>query len=269
MKGFHVITGMPRSGSTLLCNILNQNPKFYASSTSPILELLQAVSARISHSAEIQAALHADEKTSERITEMCRAMITSWYSHKVDCIIFDKARQWSFHSNLLRSLYPKAKIITTVRDLRNIFASVEKQHQKQPLFDTAPNFEEKTITGRAGAMFGNDGMIGQCAVGLQDLFERNQDRTMTIKYEAFTRDPMDMLRRLYDFLEVPWFEHDLEHVKKTAEDLDVLWLNKFPHDGSGKVVETDRNEWKEYLQPNLARDIMRAHPKYNEIFGYG
>ena len=40
MKNFNIITGMPRSGSTLLCNILSQNPAFHAGATSPLPEMV-------------------------------------------------------------------------------------------------------------------------------------------------------------------------------------------------------------------------------------
>lgn len=36
----HLISGLPRAGSTLLCNILAQNPRFHATATSGILEML-------------------------------------------------------------------------------------------------------------------------------------------------------------------------------------------------------------------------------------
>ena len=42
-KNVHFISGMPRSGSTLLCNILNQNPRFHATGTSGVLDLLLLV----------------------------------------------------------------------------------------------------------------------------------------------------------------------------------------------------------------------------------
>jgi len=35
-KTFHFISGLPRSGSTLLSAILRQNPRFYAGMTSPV-----------------------------------------------------------------------------------------------------------------------------------------------------------------------------------------------------------------------------------------
>ena len=40
MKTFYFLAGLPRSGSTVLASILNQNPEVYVTPTSPMLDLL-------------------------------------------------------------------------------------------------------------------------------------------------------------------------------------------------------------------------------------
>ena len=40
MKTYHFLAGLPRSGSTVLASILNQNPEVYVTPTSPMLDLL-------------------------------------------------------------------------------------------------------------------------------------------------------------------------------------------------------------------------------------
>jgi sulfotransferase len=42
-RTFYFIAGLPRSGSTLLCNILAQNPRFYATHTSGCIEILLTI----------------------------------------------------------------------------------------------------------------------------------------------------------------------------------------------------------------------------------
>ena len=43
MKEFFFISGLPRSGSTLLSAILRQNPEFYADISSPVLGLVTSI----------------------------------------------------------------------------------------------------------------------------------------------------------------------------------------------------------------------------------
>ena len=42
-KRFYFMAGLPRSGSTLLSSILNQNPKFYSGPSSPVLSTMYAI----------------------------------------------------------------------------------------------------------------------------------------------------------------------------------------------------------------------------------
>ena len=269
MKGFNVITGLPRSGSTLLCNVLNQNPEFYASSTSPLPEIMALLVNKFSTSPEIQANLVNDSAgTTARCNGILTATIEAWYAEHQDKIVFDKSRGWSFNSLLLDQLFEDAKIIVTVRDLRGVFGSVEKQHRKTPTFDSAQNPVDKTIFARADAMFAPNGMIGQCAVGVEDLVRRFGDRVYVLNFEAFTIDPATKLKEIYNFLEIPYFTHDFDDVKNTAQDVDALYLNKFPHEGSGKVTPADRQEWQQYVSPDLGRLIQGRYPAYNEFCGY-
>ena len=47
-RKFHFISGLPRSGSTLLAAILNQNPRFRAGMTSPLADIMGVVMAEAS-----------------------------------------------------------------------------------------------------------------------------------------------------------------------------------------------------------------------------
>lgn len=268
MKSFNVVTGVPRSGSTLLCNILNQNPEFYAGDTSPLPEIVSTLVNKFSTNGEIQSALIKDsEGTMLKLNTMIQSVIEAWYEGE-DRVIFDKSRGWTFNAVLLGELFSTAKIIATVRDLRNVFGSVEKQHRKTPVFDLASNPNEKTIMDRADKMMSPEGMIGQCVVGMEDAMARVQDRVFVVQYESFTLDPRSKMVELYDFLGQPYFEHDFEGVENVAEEVDGLYLNKFPHQGGGKVEKTDRNEWKEYITPELGGMIYQRYPQYNSLFGY-
>ena len=50
-------SSMPRSGSTLLQNIFNQNPHFYATPTDGVIELLAGARERFTTAPEFKAAI--------------------------------------------------------------------------------------------------------------------------------------------------------------------------------------------------------------------
>ncbi len=268
MKSFHVITGTPRSGSTLLCNILNQNPEFHAGITSPLPEILGVMVNKFSTSTEIQAALIKDQPGTEKaLNDMLLSVIECWHQD-TDKVVFDKSRGWTFNALLLDSLFDNVKIIATVRDLRSVFGSIEKQHRKTPMFDQASSANEKTVFNRADVMMAPEGLVGQCVIGLEDVMARAPDKVFTVNYEALSIDPRTKMMELYNFLGIPYFDHDFDNVVNVADEVDGLHFNKFPHEGSGKVTPTDRNEWTKFLTPELGGMIQQRYPSYNSLFGY-
>jgi sulfotransferase len=63
MKSYYFISGLPRSGSTLLSGILKQNPDFYADIASPV-QGLTGTSIDVITSGEITL---ISQKTKEKI----------------------------------------------------------------------------------------------------------------------------------------------------------------------------------------------------------
>jgi len=265
----NVITGLPRAGSTLLCNILNQNPKFWATSTSPLAGIINGMVHNISNAVEIKSLLNTKKvETEQRIKNSILAFVESWHEQKSREVIFDKSRAWSLNSLAFKKLYPDSKIIVMVRDLRNVFASIEKQHQKNPLLDDAQNAIQKTVFDRANRMFGDQGLIGGPILGIEDLIRRKPPGVIYVQYESMAANPSEVFEKIYTELNETLFEHNFENIENTAEDPDGFYLNKYPHIGAGKVEASDPNEWRQYFSPDLANTIMNRFQNYNRFFGY-
>jgi sulfotransferase len=259
MKSFNVICGLPRSGSTLLCNVLNQNPEIYASSTSPLPDFLATIGLQFSQNPEITGMVIRDkEKTEKKLEDSMKAFTDSWYPE--DKHIFDKGRGWSVNSLLLKRLFPGSLIVVCVRDLRAVFASLEKQHMKFPIFDAAQNGAEKTIYSRADTMLSPTGLIGKNVVGVEDILRRAPSNVLVMQYEAFTQNPQLILDKIYSKAGLRYFEHDLNNIENVAEDEDGVYHYKFPHEGSGKIEERNNLEWKEILSSDLADAIYNRYP---------
>ena len=266
---FHVVTGLPRSGTTLLCNILNQNSRFYASSTSPLPHFLCGLVHSWSSSTEVKGLLQSrKEETEQRIQDTATGLIDNWYRCKDKEVIFDKSRLWSCNALMLNNISPKAKIIVCVRNLVDIFASVEKQHRRNPLLDDTELPGDKAIYNRADNMFGSDGLIGGPIVGIEDLIRRDPDNVIYIMYEALVKQPAMIFERLYSELKEDPFIHDFDNVKNVSEDPDGFYLYKYPHKGCGKVEPSDPDEWKKYVSPDLSSTINARFPDYCKYFNY-
>jgi hypothetical protein len=169
---------------------------------------------------------------------------------------------------MLHKLYPEAKALVMVRDLRSVFSSIEKQHQKFPLLDDAQDLKSKTLYTRADLMFGPEGVIGGPIIGIEDIIRRKHKNVMFIRYEDFAKNPSDLMDSIYKFLGEPHHAHNFENVENTATDPDGFYLHKYPHEGSGKVEPSDPEEWRSYVSEDLAKTIMERFADFNQHFEY-
>lgn len=267
MQHFHAIGGLPRSGSTLLCNILAQNPRFHASSTNCVAQTIAGVAAFLSAQDALKSALaHDQDGTERRVVATLRGIIEGWYAETTEPVVIDKSRAWNHNALVLKQLYPDAKLIVLVRDLRSVFASIEKQDRENP--SLILNAGTRTMERKAAAMFArNAGMIGAPVCGIEDILRRDPGNIVLIKYESLVAHPRVVLRNLYDSLGEEWFDHDLDNVKPLSTEQDWRWLHKYPHEGSGKV-EPRNDKWSDWIAPDIATGIMKSFAAYNGAFGY-
>ena len=285
----NVITGLPRSGSTLLCNILNQNDKFHATTTSILPAILSEITASTCSTLEFKYMLNKNkEETENRLKTALKSFSDSWHSIHNKEIIFDKSRGWVHHTKFLNEIYPESKMIIIVRDLRNVFASIEKQNRKTGLLFDNNQIQEKSIYGTADVLFSPQGLIGHCIQGIQDFFQRNfpaiiiksvhdvdavmkeinKHNVLFVKYEQLANNPVLLMKILYAFLEEKEFEHDFKNIINTSDDPDGLYLYKYPHQGSGEIIPTDQQEWRQYMSQDIADLIINKFDWYYQIFGY-
>lgn len=271
MLSLTAICGVPRAGSTLLANVLAQNPAFKVRGTSPVVNVFAAVSHSASHCQEVISSLAKDKAdgttwTRDWIEKSARGVVEAAYGGEVHAI--DKSRGWGLHHLALKQVFPKALIIACVRDLRGVMGSIEKRYLEFPLLDQGLGPLEKTLQARVNQLFAANGMVGQPVAGVEDLLRRKPKGLMVVDYQKLSEDPGYVLGRIYEKLGVEPYEHDFENVEPVTGELDQLWLEKFPHDGCGKVRPGDPDEWKKYVSADMAALIQRQWGFYTQRLGY-
>jgi len=219
-KRYHFISGLPRSGSTLLSALLRQNPRFHASVTSPLYAMIDRMT----------DAMGADKKYLNMIDDTCRARVLrgvfdSFYEDKPAEVIFDTNRLWTANIAMIAQLLPDAKIVCCVRDIFRIIDSFERIGRKNPLqYNSLFNFaNEPSIYGRVKSMMNvSSGVIGGPHSALRSAWYTDlADRLILVRFDSLTRQPRETLSRLYALLGEPAFEHDIAEVEADEVEYDL------------------------------------------------
>ena len=211
-NGIHFISGLPRSGSTLLAALLRQNPFFHAGMTSPVGGLFNVLLREMSQGSE--SAVFIDDDQRER---MLRACFVAYYADvHLEKLVFDTNRQWTTKLPALSALFPEAKLICCVRNPAWVIDSIERLIRRNYLeLSRIFNFDPGgTVYSRANGLGAPDGMVGFAWNALREaVYGEQADRLLLVRYETLTANPRGALAAIYQFIEQPLFAHDPEHIE--------------------------------------------------------
>ena len=226
-KEIHFVCGLPRSGSTLLCNLLAQHPDVHATPTSACHESLFVLRNSWNQWLEHKAAKDlADDKNLQRVLH---AMIHAYHDTNKPVVI-DKGRGWTSLLELAEfALGKKAKVLVPVRNISQIVASMEKLHRKSAhnMQDRGDYINAQTVKGRANEVLSKDGVLGLAYNRLQDVAQRGlSDRLLLVEFDALTHRPQEIMADVWSFLEMEAPEHNFDNVEQvTYEDDSVHGLD--------------------------------------------
>ena len=121
-KTLHFLSGIPRSGSTVLAAILNQNPMTHVSTTSGLVHALDGL-ANTWHSAGL---LNDNDPNREKLAQTMRGCIDAFYADTDKPVIIDKSRGWpipQIMGAMAQVIGRPCKVIATVRPVPDCMAS--------------------------------------------------------------------------------------------------------------------------------------------------
>lgn len=262
-SGIHFISGLPRSGSTLLAAILRQNPRFHAGMTSPVGSLYIALEQSMSRRNETAVFISPAQRR-----DVLAGLFTNYYAAIASTqVVFDTNRLWCAKMSGLTQLFPESKVICCVRDVGWIMDSIERLVRRNA-FEPSGMFGYEaggTVFSRIGAVASSDGLVGYALDALKDGFFGEQAPNMIlVEYEALVRHPARALRAIYDFIGEPWFAHDFDNVEYDADEFDLALGAPGLHTIRRKVEFIARDT---VLPPQLfqrfANDMFWRDPQVN------
>ena len=219
-RKFHFISGLPRSGSTLLAAVLLQNPRFHTGMTSPVGSLFSTMLGQFSAGSEFGPVISHEQRR-----RLLGGLFDSYYADHADKeIILDTNRMWCAKMPAVIDLFPNAKMIACVRNVAWVMDSIERLYRANPYENTKlwiDDTERNTVYSRVDTLAQRNRLVGFPWAALKEAyFGEHAKSLLIVDYDLLTQAPDKVLRLIYQFLGEPWFEHDFDNVEYDAPEFD-------------------------------------------------
>jgi len=267
-KTIYFLAGLPRSGSTLLANILAQHPTIHVTPTSGIVDML----VQVRNGWDANDAFRAmDRQRSEKVKEaVLRSILQAYFSDVDKPICIDKNRYWAEFLEMVSVLVggrERVKVLVTVRDLRDVLASFELLYRKTSALGQLPQeaamaLKFKTALGRVQVFIDDAQPVGRAYNAIRDAVTRGwKDRMLFIDYEELTRRPHETLAEVYHFLGEQPYRHDFNNIEQVTFEDDFVYGFKDLHI-IRQTVEPQPPRW-----PAVFDDAVFQSPTWKTIEG--
>lgn len=218
---FHFISGLPRSGSTLLAALLLQNPRFHAGMSSPVAMLIDNMLNQFGAGSEFGSMLDQNQRR-----RLLRGVFDSYYADQSDKqVIFDTNRSWCGKMPMLADQFPGAKVIACVRNVAWIMDSLERRFRSNPYEITrlfGDGVERNTVYSRVETLGQRNRMVGFPWAALKEAFYGEYASSLLIvDYDLLAQAPHKVMPLIYRFIDEPEFEHDFNAVSYDAPEFDA------------------------------------------------
>jgi sulfotransferase len=263
-------SSLPRSGSTLLQNILAQNDDFYVTPTSGVLELVFGARANYTSSPEFKAQNDDDMKIAFKA--FCRDGVFGFFNALTDKpYVMDKSRGWGYYRDFLDFFYPNPKIVCIIRDPRSIFGSMEKNYRKNPdkaMLMTSDAEMKNITTEQRIDTWVNSQPVGLAFQRLYQIIKEERDKDMLfVKYEELCKNPSKEMVKVYNYLGLEQYEHDFANVKQVTQEDDSVYGIFGDHKIKDSVSYTDP-DYKQILGVNTCNWIKNNYSWFYSYFKY-
>lgn len=263
-------SSLPRSGSTLIQNILAQNPDIHSTPTSGIYEMLSACRTIYSDGQEFKA--QNTQQMENGFKGFLKGAIYGFYNNVTDRpYVIEKCRGWNSERDFINFYDEKPKIIQMIRDPRAIFASLEKKFRKYPQIDNHlmdwSTLTGTTVDGRI-QVWSSGPPIGPAMDRLYDVLVRKMDQyILFVPFEDLCMNPKGQLQRIYDYLELPYFHHDFDNIVQYTHENDKIY-GVFGDHIIRQELKPVENDFEEILGVKGAQTIRNHYDWFYTTFGY-
>lgn len=261
------VTGLPRAGSTLLCQLLAQHPDINCEGhSSPLCNTLLGIRRMISDDTFFLSQLDNSFDTSyAHLATAMQGFLQGWYKDAKETVVVDKNRAWLHAIELLLHIQPEAKLIVCIRELGQIYGSIEAQHQKTILLDFIDHLADYDRFGRADILFAKDKSIGAPLTSLHavpDLPKHVQERLYFVRFEDMMANPTACMSHIYAWLGLSPYEINPEKIATGIRESDSHYRMKYLHKQSEKIAQPKPHT----IPPRIQKQIETAYAWFYQTY---
>jgi sulfotransferase len=246
-KTYHFLSGLPRSGNTLLSAILNQNPEIYSSPLSPVNHFMWDMDNSLHHTQHI----NRNEENKIKSKMFLSSFMDNFYKDIKEPVIIDREKMWGTPVNLgliKEYITPTPKIIFTVRDVLDIIASfvrMDADYINRDMTNNGYYFANyrSYADSIAEHLMTINGEIDKSLLSLASAFyPENKDMFHIVEYNDLVFKTEETMSGIYKFLELPEYQHNFEAIEKVEIDNDeAVGLPKNLHEVRKSISKSTTN----------------------------
>jgi len=268
------MAGLPRSGSTMLSSILNQNPRFYSGPSSPVLGAMFAVEQNF-----MGNELYHGYPKPDQVREIIGSVPHHFYSDVNKPVVFDKNRAWTARVPYIEGyIGQQAKILVPVRRVDEILTSILTMVHRNPFQEGQErvNFVDeqliKTNTpindyNRCMYLLNDGGIVYESLNAIMMGFQQNvRDKMHFVDYNDLVDNPKKTMEDIYDFLGEDYYDHDFDSLSNIhrEDDLNTYGLGDM-HEVRSKVEKTSPSPSS--VLPEEILDLYEQNKRRLEFWG--
>lgn len=209
------LAGMPRSGSTLLLNILKQNDDLHIEGTSALVEFMW--SAFDAGSINMLDLLVANDRFPHTTRDIVASIPETFYKYTDKKYIIDKNRKWCSAANvaMIKECFdPDPKVIVLTRKTSEVVASyvnlLRKNNKPQSAVDNFLDLHQNKL-------------ILDAVNSVVDARTYFEDDFLFVDYSELIEAPEEQVAKIYSYLGIPSFSHNFSEITDYCLENDATY----------------------------------------------
>lgn len=234
-QDYYFLAALPRTGSTLLRTILNDNPQVWATPVTATPNVLRG----LQQEAPSYEQVRLDTDLLGLHLALVRNGLAAMYADRPERYIIDYSRMWGapyFYNMLTGILGAPPRIVVTVRPLTEIVASFIRKAEANPDNfidremrdrDFWPYHRKPLNDARVDYLLSADSPLQGAMLSLAGAYREDTTKSFHIvRYADLVAQPDKTVADVYDFLDIPRYPHTFDDLaaSNARADTEVLGI---------------------------------------------